>query len=289
MEQWARSARLRLRSLGRVGSIAALVYACALLVMVAWVVARWENAYDTRPVDELVYLVCLLFAVGCGARAACSVQGRKRFGWLALIVGFSAWAVAEVVRGFAEARPDSPPWHPSLTGAVMVAYPLGAYTSLLILHGFGKRPRRRAVLDGVVVATSLFVVSWVFVLSDIHGAGPASGETVLHVTLDVILLTTSILVWSRPGGRLSLNLLAAGITTIGMADIIGVYVAGGGGYHSGGLIDIARVVGFGMCAFAALFSVGERRPADPQPLDLQAGVRVWLPYLPLLLAGVAAI
>jgi diguanylate cyclase (GGDEF)-like protein len=170
-----------------------------------------------------------------------------------------------------------------------MAYPLGAYASLLILHGFGKPPRRRAVLDGVVVATSLFVVSWVFVLGDMRGIGPASVETVLHVGLDVIVLTTSILVWSRPGGRLSLNLLAAGITTLGLADIIGVYVAGVGGYHSGGWIDIARIVGFGMCAFAALFGVTERRLIEPQPLDLQAGVRVWLPYLPLVLAGIVGI
>jgi diguanylate cyclase len=289
MEQWARNARLRLRSLGRVGWVVGVVYALGLLVMVAWAEFGWEDAYKTRPVDELVYLVCLVTAAACAGLAVRSARGRKRYGWLAMIIAFSAWAVAEVIRLFEEFRPEIRPWHPSLAGALLMTYPLGAYASMLMLHGFGKPPRRRAVLDGVVVATSLFVVSWVFVLGDLHGVGPASTETVLHICLDVVVLTTSILVCSRPGGRLSLNVLAAGITTLGLADIIGVYAAGSGGYHSGGWIDIARVIGFGMCAFAALFSVNERRPDEAQPLDLQAGVRVWLPYLPLLLAGVAAI
>ncbi len=289
MKHWARKAQLRFRSLGHVGWVAAFVYLGAMLVMVAWVLFSWEDAYGTRPVDEIAYLVCLVVAVACAARAVRSARGRRRYGWLALIAAFSSWVVAELIRAREEVRVDDQPWHPSLAQAVMLAYPLGAYAALLLLHGFGKPPRRRAVLDGIVVATSLFVVSWVFVLSDIHGSGAASAVTVLHIVLDVILLTTSILVWSRPGGRLSLNLLAGGITIIGLADIIGVYLAGVGGYHSGGVIDVVRVVGFGMCAFAALFSVDERRPVEPQPLDLQPGVRVWLPYLPLLMAGVAGI
>ena len=43
-----------------------------------------------------------------------------------------------------------------------------------------------------------------------------------------------------------------------------------------------------MLAFAALFSVDER-PVETSVMNLQPGVRVWLPYLPLLLAGAAVI
>ncbi len=288
MEQWARGAWLRFRSLGRIGWIAAVFYFCALLVMVAWALLAWEDTAKTRPINEIAYLLCLILAAACAGLAARAARGRRpRYGWLALIVALAAWAVAEIVWVLQEFRPDL--WHPSLAQAVLMAYPLGAYAAMLLLHGFGAPPRRRAILDGIVVATSLFVVSWVFVLSDMPEGGVAPATTVLHVSADVILLTTSILVWSRPRARLSLNLLAAGITTIGMADIIGIYVAGIGGYHNGGLIDIARVAGFGMCAFAALFSIDERGPVEVQPLDLQAGFRVWLPYLPLLLAGVVGI
>ena len=112
--------------------------------------------------------------------------------------------------------------------------------------------------------------------------------TVLHITVDVVLMTTAILVWSRPLARVSVTVLAAGITTIEMADIAGIYMAGVGGYHDGGLVDLARVAGFGMLAFAALFSVDER-PVETSAMNLQPGVRVWLPYLPLLAAGIAVI
>ncbi len=144
------------------------------------------------------------------------------------------------------------------------------------------------ILDGIIVAASLFVVSWVCVLRKLPGDSGASGVTVLHITIDVVLMTTAILVWSRPLSRVSVTVLAAGITTLEAADIASVYLAGVGGYHNGGVVDIVRVAGFGMLAFAALFSVDER-PVQPSAMNLQPGVRVWLPYLPLLLAGAAAI
>ena len=65
-------------------------------------------------------------------------------------------------------------------------------------------------------------------------------------------------------------------------------MAGVGGYHDGGIVDLVRVAGFGMLAFAALFSVDER-PVETSVMNLQPGVRVWLPYLPLLVAGAAVI
>ena len=80
------------------------------------------------------------------------------------------------------------------------------------------------VLDGVIVATSLFVVSWVCVLRNLSGEG--SALTVLHIALDIVLMSTAILVWSRPVGRVSVTVLAAGMTTIEMADIASMYLAG---------------------------------------------------------------
>ncbi len=164
--------------------------------------------------------------------------------------------------------------------------PIALFACLLLLGDLEKAPRKRMVLDGVIVATSLFVVSWVCVLRNLSGEG--TRLTILHIALDIVLMSTAILVWSRPMGRVSVTVLAAGVTTIEMADIAGVYVAGVGGYHSGGFVDLIRVAGFGMLAFAALFSVDER-PVEKPATDLQAGVRVWLPYLPLVAAGAVVI
>ena len=55
---------------------------------------------------------------------------------------------------------------------------------------------------------------------------------------------------ARPGRRPSLNLLAGGIATIGVADIVIVFQTGIGSYHTGDLVDVTRVAGLGMVALA---------------------------------------
>ena len=201
--------------------------------------------------------------------------GRRRYGWLALIVALSAWAVGEVVRIFEEVRVDDHLWHPSLTQAVLTVFPVAAYACLLLLGDLEKAPRRRMVLDGIIVATSLFVVSWVCVLRNLPGDGGASGATVLHITVDVVLMTTAILVWSRPLGRRERDRSCGGhhhASGWGTSPVS--IVAGVGGYHNGGMVDLVRVAGFGMLAYAALFSVDERPVAvfGDEPAARRPGV-----------------
>jgi diguanylate cyclase (GGDEF)-like protein len=288
MKRWAGAAWRRFARLGRIGWIAAAVYGGAMALMTAWAVLSWEDAAAAKPVDEFLYLVCLLFAIGCAAKAARSAVGRRRYGWLTLVAALLAWVVGEAVHIFEEIRPAGHPWQPSMTQMVLVVFPLGIYACLLLLGDLENAPRKRVVLDGIIVASSLFVVSWVCVLRNLSDEGGGTGETVLHVAVDVVVMTTAILVWSRPLGRVSVTVLAAGVTTIEAADIASVYLAGVGGYHDGGLVDVVRVAGFAMVAFAALFGVDER-PVETSGRNLQPGVRVWLPYLPLLAAGVAGI
>ena len=104
------------------------------------------------------------------------------------------------------------------------------------------------MLDGLIVATSLFVVSWVFVLDKLLREGSGSRlATLAHIFADIILITTAILMLSRarPGRRPSLSLLAGGIATIGVADIVMVFQTGIGSYHASDLADLARVAGIG--------------------------------------------
>jgi diguanylate cyclase (GGDEF)-like protein len=286
MTDGARAASRRIARLGRLGRIAAAVFCGASALMAVWALLSWEGSDRTKSLDEIAYLVCLVFAVGCAAMAARSATGRQRYGFLALIVALSAWAVGMIVRIFEEVRVDGHPYHPSLAQGILMAFPVAAYVCLLLMGDLDKAPRRRMALDGLIVATSLFAVSWVCVLRNLPDE--ATGVTVLHITIDVVLMTTAILVWSRPLARLSVTVLAAGITIIEIADIAGVYMAGAGGYHDGVLVDVIRAAGFGMLAFAALFSIDER-PVEPSVMNLQPGVRVWLPYLPLLGAGIVAI
>src|SRR5690349_19120417 len=233
MKQWTHAAWRRFAGLGRIGWLAAAVYGGAAALMVAWAVWSWEDIDPAKPVDELTYLVSLLFAVGCTVVAARFTYGRRRYGWLALAAALTAWAVGEVVSMFTEVRPDGRLWHPTLTQAVLALFPVAVYACLVLLGDLEKAPRKRMMRDGVIVATSLFVVSWVCVLRNLPpGGGPTPSATVLHITVDIVVMTTAILVWSRPVARVSVTVLAAGITIIQIADIAGVYMTGVGGYHN---------------------------------------------------------
>ncbi|MDT5174569.1 MAG: diguanylate cyclase, partial [Mycobacterium sp.] len=183
--------------IGGYGLAAALVAASSLF--------RWHGAVATRPVDQAVTLICLAFASGCAGRAARHSLGRRRAGWLAMTVALAGWAVGEFIWAVYDVRPDlDHASHPAAAEIVLLLYPIGAFACLLLLSNPVGHNMWRVVLDGIIVATSLFVASWAFVLDRLLGEKSSSGPaTVVHIFADVLLMTTAILVLSRgrPGGR----------------------------------------------------------------------------------------
>ncbi|ORA09530.1 bifunctional diguanylate cyclase/phosphodiesterase [Mycobacterium asiaticum] len=259
--------------------------AAALVGASSWF--DWHGPYATRPVIGVVTVIGLVFASGCAGRAARHAQGRRSAGWLAMSVALAGWAVGEVIWSVYDVRPElDHASHPASAEIVLLLYPLGAFTSLLLLSGPVGHNFRRLFLDGVIVATSLFVASWVFVLDRLLREASASGPTTLvHIFADVVLMTTAILALSRgrPGGQLSVNLVAGAVVTIGVADILVVFQTGVGSYHTGELVDVSRVAGLGMLALAGLISVNETPTASTQ--ETSSRLRLWLPYIPVLLAA----
>lgn len=266
------------------------VYGVAAVLVVASSVGRWEGAYATRPVDELVSVLCLVFAVSCAGYAGRRAVGRRRVGWLALAAALLGWAVGEIIWAVYESRPDlEHATHPAMAEVVFLLYPVGAMASLVLLSNLSRHSPRRLVLDGLIVAASLFVVSWIFVLEkQLREDNGSRLATLTQVFADVVLLTTAILMLSRirPGDGPSRNLLAGGIGLIAVADIAMVFQTGIGSYHIGTLADLGRVGGVGMLALAAVCSVNEPQ-AETSSEAIAFRARLWLPYLPLLLATVA--
>jgi diguanylate cyclase (GGDEF)-like protein len=198
------------------------------------------------------------------------------------------WAVGEAIWAVYDVRPESEhAAHPATADAVLVLFPVGVIASLLLLAQGRHRIPWRVVLDGAIVATSLFEVSWAFVLEkQLLKDSNSRAATLTHVFSDVVVITIALLVLSRgrPGGRPSLNLLAGGIATIGVADIVMLFLTGIGTNHPGDLADLARVAGLNMLALAGLSSVHETPTASSRdPTTSRA--RLWLPYLPLALAS----
>jgi diguanylate cyclase len=287
MKRWTENPWQRFGLPARVGWLVVGGYGVAAVLVIASWVWGWRGAYATRPVDQVVSVLCLVFAAGCAGNAARSAVGRRRFGWLALATGLLGWAVGDVIWSVYEVRPElEHAAHPAAAEIVLILYPVGAMASLTLLtdriHRF-----RQLLLDGVIVASSLFAASWVFVLNKLIRAGGSSQLTTFaHIFADVVVITTALVMLSRarPGRRPSLNLLAGGIATIGVADIVIVFQTGVGSYHTGDLVDVTRVAGLGMVALAALSSVHESPTVRTQG-EITSRVRLWLPYLPLVLAA----
>ncbi len=276
-----------------VGWLVFAVYGlAALLVATSWV---WGDNADRR-VDELVTVPCLVLAAACAARAARCALGRRRFGWLALVTALLGWAVGEIIWAADDARPElEHATHPAAAEIVLLLYPVGTMTALVLLSKLTRRsPQQRLLLDGVIVFTSLSVISWVYVLhQQLGGNSSSQPATIIHTFADVLLLTTGILMLSRvrPGDPLSRGLLAGGVTAIAIADIATVFRTGIGSYHVGDLADLGRVLGLGMLALAALSSTNEfRTTASRDPItSITYRSRLWLPYLPLVLAAAVAV
>jgi diguanylate cyclase len=287
MKHWTGNPWRRVGLPARVGWLVVGGYGLAVVVVAASSVLGWRGAYATRPVDEVVSVLSLVFVAACAYRAARSAAGRRRFGWLVLVIALLGWAVGEVIWSVYDVRPElEHAAHPAATEVVLLLYPVGAIASLALLAD----PFHRSwqlLLDGIIVASSLFVVSWVFVIAKLIREGSSSEPaTLAHIFGDVVVVTTALVMLSRarPGRRPSLNLLAGGITTIGLVDIVIVFQTGVGSYHTGDLVDLTRVAGLAMVALAALSSVNEA-PTAPRQDAMTSSVRLWLPYLPLLLAA----
>lgn len=272
----------------RMGWLLVGVYGVAALLVVASSLFRWRGAYGTRPVDEAAFALCLLVAGACALYAARFSTGRRRFGWLALVIGLLGWASGEVLWTSYDVRPDiEHATHPAVAEAVFTLYPLGAMLSLALLSHLSRHSPRRLVLDGLIVATSLFVISWVFVLDKQLREDTGSRlATLIEIFADVVILTTAILMLSRVRSNdlPSRGLLAAGIATIAAADIAMVFQTGVGSYHLGDVTDLGRVAGFGLLALAGLASVHETGNDHPRT-EIMSTALLWLPYLPLMLAA----
>ena len=262
------------------------------LVFVSWLIGDWGGGYATRVVDDAGLLCFAVLATACSCVAARYGRGRQRAAWAALAAGLCGWSVGEAIWCYYElwTGMEQAPF-PSPADAGFLILPVGAGLALLLLPiGHSGQSRARLVLDGLIVAGSLFVVSWVSVLGSVYRAGAAS-----HFALDVslaypiadlvtITMTVLVLARARTAQRKTLALLTAGILMMALSDSAFAYLTAVGDYHTGSLIDLGWLCAFLVLGGAALVSTREPQ-AELEPARVPARVRLWLPYVPLLLAG----
>ena len=265
--------------------VPALLFALAL-----W--RGWGGTFTTTVVVDVGLLVFALVATGCTAWAAWRGRGSRRRSWLALAGGLAAWSVGQAIWCYYVVwqGSDQIPF-PSSAAAAYLLFPVGACAALLLFPtGDSGQSRTRLILDGIIVAGSLFVMSWVSVLGSVYRAGSATPVSLVlslaYPVADLVIATMAIVVLTRAraGQRLTMGLLCIGIILMALSASAVSYLTALGTYHNGGVTDLGWVAAFAAIGLAALSSTREPSP-EPVPAQIPSRTRLWLPYLPLLLAA----
>ncbi len=248
---------------------AALV-AIAILILGGCFFGRLGGPHFLRNLSN-VALFCAAFAaaIGCISKAK-RTSGRVRASWALLGAATASWGIGQCVWTWYESvLGDAVPF-PSLADVGYLGMPVFTVVGLLVLGTASQTAanRARSVLDGLMIATSLLLISWVVVLGPTIDAGSDSLFT-LTISLaypvsDVVMVT---IVFFILAGRRQLQvdttpliLVGSGLATFAVSDSGFTYLTLTNTYHSGSPTDLGWFSGFLLVLLAALLP--ERTEAD---------------------------
>jgi diguanylate cyclase (GGDEF)-like protein len=271
----------------------AAVAGAVFLAFVIWIVSGVSHGLALAVIDDTVLLVLAVPAAVFSAIAARSAWGRLRLAWAAMTVGLVGWGLGETIWTYYELVLKEVPF-PSLADAGFLVFPVAACAALLLFPSEHTGLfRGRVLLDGLIVAGSLFLVSWVTILGPIYTAGGTDRlgfvVSLAYPVSDVVVLTLAAVILVRTGveHRLTLTLLTVGLACISLSDSLFTYLAAKGQYASGDVIDIGWAAGLLLIAVAAAAS-RQTTHENSEAAELPGWASIWLPYAPLLLAGIFA-
>jgi diguanylate cyclase (GGDEF)-like protein/PAS domain S-box-containing protein len=274
---------------------AAVVAATLFLVaFVAWVGLDIGGRTATTDFDNFATIVAAAFGAWMCFRAASSGRERRGF-WMLLGSAMAAWTVGESLWCFYEVIGGAvpfPSWADAgylaavpLAGAALLAHPAAALQSV---H------RVVALLDGLIVTSSVFFLSWYLVLGPtIRAGGQSIPETLVGVAYpvgDVVLVVLVVIVLMRGTSytQRSLVLVMGGLVAMALADTAYLYLTQVSGYATG-LIDAGWVVAYLLIALGAVDAASRSGGNAAVSLPPWRTRRLALVYTPLGLAfGVAA-
>jgi diguanylate cyclase (GGDEF)-like protein len=194
----------------------------------------------------------------CGLVAWRGSTGR-RSGWFAMAIALLGWGAGQAYWSWSEiiAKAETP--FPSVADFGFLIFPLAAAVAVLSFQrgtSFG-RARLRAISDGLIVSSALFILSWALVLGPVYVTG---GDTTFAFVValaypigDLIVMALVLLLLSRlAGNRGPMLILSAGLLAMVIADSGFAYLSTSGNYHTGSIIDVVWVAAFLLCAVAAV-------------------------------------
>jgi diguanylate cyclase (GGDEF)-like protein/PAS domain S-box-containing protein len=262
-------------------------------VLALWLAAGLGGASVSQAVSNVALgFAALAAAQSCLARSRRS-SGRNRWAWALLGAAALSWTAGQCCWVWYESILGDRAPFPSVADVGYLAMPPLTAAGLLMLPAAAQSAanRARAVLDGLLIAGSLLLVSWVLVLRPLIDAG---GDTPLALVIglayplgDVVVVTIVLFMLAhfRHAGRapMPLALVGTGLVTFAVSDSGFAYVTLTGSYSSGAVIDLGWFVGFMLILLAARKPPPAGEPAETGPVNGRP-LGVLLPYLAVLAA-----
>jgi diguanylate cyclase (GGDEF)-like protein/PAS domain S-box-containing protein len=267
--------------------------AAATAVLAAWFAFGVGGKGLTQTLSDTAMAVAAFAAAG-----ACLVAGwRRRAGpirpaWTLLGLGMLSWGCGQIAWiWYGLALGEAP--LPSLADAGYLGMMALVAVGLLMVPAVtqSRANRVRSVLDGLMIATSLLLVSWVVLVGPMLDAG-ADSRLGLYFSLaypfgDVVIVTIVVFMIARVRHTgtmpMPIALIGTGLVTFAVADSGFAYQTMTDKYISGSISDLGWFVGFMLIMLAALRPV--RPEAGPRPEGSDARpVALLLPYVAVLVA-----
>jgi diguanylate cyclase (GGDEF)-like protein/PAS domain S-box-containing protein len=272
---------------------------CVAAAVVTGVLGIWFTfGIGGRVVTQTVSNVALIIAAWAAAaaclRAAARRSGRLRRAWALLGLGMLSWGAGQIAWVWYESVLGDEVPFPSVADVGYLGLVPLTVAGLLVVPGATQSVanRARSVLDGLMIAVALLLVSWLLLVGPLLTAG-ADSWLGLAISLayplgDVVIVTIVLFMIARMRHTgavpIPLALVATGIVTFAVADSGFAYLTMTGQYASGAITDLGWFAGFTFILLAAI------RPAD-SPVDADATDAVTRPFALLLpyIAVVAAL
>jgi diguanylate cyclase len=250
-----------------------------------WLLLGWGGPTVTRWADDIGCGVFSAVAAASMLSTARRQPPSMRRTWLMVGIGCVLWTLGEVAWCIYDLTdPGSVPI-PSVADVGFLLLPVFGVVGLWQLPSQRETPIRR-VLDAVLVGGSALLIWWVTVLDQmrqtLHGQPAGLTVTVAYPVLDVLLLTTAVLVAARAGlSRPRLLVLGSGLAVLTVADSMFAWLTASGGYASGAATDAAYMAAFALIAIAPFMRVERRQVAavsDVGRFDRRRGIVTFVPF-----------
>ncbi len=250
---------------------------------------NWGGDSTVRIVDALAFAAFGLYAAVCSTLAARAAHGRNRTAWTTMAIALYAWAVGELTRALYTLVLK--PVFPSPAEFLYLVFVVLICAAFVL---FPAEPtqgsRTRVLFDALIVAMSSFIVLWVVVLGNVYQStrvdSVMQGRALLYPLFILFMFVAAVVFVARSGSgnRVVMWLLFGAVTLMAFSGVTFAFLQGANRYHPGHLTSIGWVLGMSCFGAAALLSRRPRVLAPPTSAP-QSSIALWLPYVPLLLAG----